>query len=322
MRILFLGSGEFAIPTFRSIRKDGHEIVMVVTQPDKVRGRGREPTPTPAKAAALEAGVPVLSPPNVNAPDVVNELMRLEPDLAYVAAFGQKIGNELLEAFPAGIINLHGSLLPALRGAGPIQWSIINGDLETGVTVFRIVEKMDAGPILMQRQTAIGPDETADELHDRLARIGCDAAREAIRALEADPRLPGAPQDHTKATRAPKLKKADGDISFDESAAVLSRRICGLWSWPGARCRFRSADGVRDERVTLARAVPYEGKASPADSPEALGRVTDMMAVQAADREMSVLEIKPDNGRLMSWRDFLNGRRVRPGDRFGPIEGA
>jgi methionyl-tRNA formyltransferase len=193
MRILFLGSGEFALPTFRSIREDNHQIVTLVTQPDKVRGRGRRTSPTPVKAAALEAGVPVLTPPDVNAPEVVDQIRSLNADLAYAAAFGQKIGPELLEAFPAGIINLHASLLPALRGAGPIQWSIINGDRNTGVTVFRIVEKMDAGPILVQRQTAIGPDETADELHDRLARIGCDAAREALKALEADPALPGTP---------------------------------------------------------------------------------------------------------------------------------
>src|SRR5207247_533564 len=148
----------------------------------------------------------------------------LHADLGYVAAFGQKIGAVLLQdagcslqsaVFRCGMINLHASLLPALRGAAPIQWAIINGHEQTGVTVFRLVERMDAGPILTQRQTAIGPDETADELHDRLARIGCDAVRAALRELEADPKRPGTAQDDSKATLAPKLKKTDRQIAFD-----------------------------------------------------------------------------------------------------------
>lgn len=320
MRILFFGSGEFAIPTFDSIAADGHDIVTVVTQPDKARGRGKTPKPTPLKAAALESNVPVLSPVDVNTTDIVSHLKSLNADLAYVAAFGQKIGQELLQAFPAGMINLHGSLLPALRGAAPIQWSVINGDSEAGVTVFRLVEKMDAGPILTQRSTAIGIDETADELHDRLARIGCDAVREAIKMLEADPGQPGTTQDATKVTFAPKLKKSDGHITFDQPVQKLAHRICGLWSWPGATCRFQSADGKRDEVVTLARAIPYEGKSSAAASPDDVSRITEVMGVQTLDGELSILEIKPAGGKLMTWRDYVNGRHVQPGDRLVSLQ--
>ncbi|MCG8409581.1 MAG: methionyl-tRNA formyltransferase [Phycisphaerales bacterium] len=319
MRILFFGSGEFAIPTFDSIRSDGHDIVTVVTQPDKARGRGKTPKPTPIKAAALEANVPVVSPEDVNVPDVVEHLKSLKADLAYVAAFGQKIGGELLDAFPAGMINLHGSLLPALRGAAPIQWSVINGDTEAGVTVFRLVEKMDAGPIITQRSTAIGSDETADELHDRLARIGCDAVRDALKLLDANPNLPGTQQDASKITFAPKLKKTDGQIAFDQPVQSLAHRICGLWSWPGATCRFQSADGKRDESVTLARAVPYEGKTSKPASRHDVGRISNVMSVQTLDSELAILEIKPAGGKLMSWRDYVNGRHVQPGDRFVPL---
>lgn len=320
MRILFFGSGAFAVPTFDSIRADGHEIVAVVTQPDKVRGRGSKTTPTPVKAAALDAGVAVVDSPNVNAPDIVSHLKSLEAELAYVAAYGQKIGQPLLEAFPAGIVNLHGSLLPALRGAAPIQWSILNGTAEAGVTVFRLVEKMDAGPILVQRRTAVGKDETADELHDRLARIGCDAVRATIELLEANPAHPGTPQDAGRVTFAPKLKKTDGRIDFDRPVDELACRIRGLWSWPGAVCRFQSDDGRRDEVVTLARAIPYEGKNAPAASPDALGRISEVMGVQARDSELALLEIKPAGGRLMTWQDFVNGRHVKPGDRFLPLE--
>lgn len=319
MRILFFGSGEFAIPTLRSIADGGHEIAAVVTQPDRPRGRGKEMSPTPVKSAAIDRGLSVLATDDVNGAEITENLKSLSADLAYVAAFGQKIGKELLSAFPVGIVNLHASLLPALRGAAPINWAIINGDEETGVTVFRLVEKMDAGPILVQRSTVIGDVETADELHDRLARIGCDAVRATLELLAAQPDTPGTPQDPAKATIAPKLSKNDGHIAFDQPAAQLANRILGLWSWPGAACRYCSADGRRDEIVTLARARPYEGRTTPAGAEEA-GRITDVLSVRAADGELEILEIKPAGGRLMPWQDFVNGRHVAEGDRLMPIE--
>jgi methionyl-tRNA formyltransferase len=320
MRILFFGSGEFAIPTLRSIAEDGHEIVAVVTQPDRPRARGKELSPTPVKTAAIERGHSVLTSENVNAADWTARLTSLGADLAYVAAFGQKIGNGLLNAFPAGIVNLHASLLPALRGAAPINWAIINGDATTGVSVFRIVEKMDAGPVLIQRRTDIGDIETSDELHDRLARIGCDAVRAALELLTADPHTPGTSQDATKATTAPKLSKADGQIRFDQPASKLADRILGLWSWPGATCRYQSEDGRRNEVLTLARARPYEGHAPRPRSAEEIGRITDVLSVQAGEGELEILEIKPAGGRVMSWQDFVNGRHVRAGDRLVAVE--
>jgi len=320
MRVLFFGSGDFAVPTFRSIREDGHEIVTAVTQPDKPRGRGQDASPTPVKRAAMEYGIPVISPANVNDPSVVDQLLALRAELAYVAAFGQKIGSRLLTGFPVGIVNLHASLLPELRGAAPIQWAVIRGYQETGVTVFRLVEKMDAGSILVQRRTDIGAAETADELHDRLARIGCDAVRAILEQLSRDPMTPGVPQDHARATLAPKLKKTDGWIRFGCPMRELSCRIRGLWSWPGAQCRFVSGDGSRDEIVTIARAVPYEGRVTAAAASNECGRITPMMSVQVLGGEITILQVKPANGRLMGWQDFVNGRHVKPGDRFVAIE--
>lgn len=320
MRVLFFGSGEFAVPTLFSISHDGHEIVAVVSQPDKPRGRGQDMLPTPVKREALELGLPVVTPPDVNAVEVVAHLKSLNADLAYVAAFGQKIGPDLLDAFPVGIVNLHASLLPALRGAAPIQRAVMNGLAETGVTIFRLVEKMDAGPILVQRRTAIAPDETADELHERLSRIGCDAVRAALVDLEKNPSNPGTAQDTEKVTYAPKLTKADGAIRFDETAQSLAKRICGLWSWPGAMCRYQSADGKRDEQVTIGRALPYTIRTRSATSPEECGRINDMMRVQVADADLEISEIKPAGGRLMAWRDFVNGRHVQEGDRFVPVQ--
>jgi methionyl-tRNA formyltransferase len=331
MRIVFFGSSRFGLPTFDSIRGDGHEIALVVTQPDKPRGRHLALSPTVIHAAADEAGLPVICPGDVNAPDVVERIRACRADVGYVAAFGQKIGVAVREAFAAGAVNLHGSLLPAWRGAAPVQRAVMNGDVETGVTVFRLVDRMDAGPTLVQRRTAIGEDETADELHDRLAHIGCDAVRAALALLSRDPKTHGVAQDESAATRAPKLTKADGLIRFDAPAARVAHRICGLWSWPGAQCRFVSEDGRRDERVTLARARTCEARPgqatrssaagdSGAAAAEKPGSVTDVLGVQAGDGEINILEIKPSGGRLMNWPDYVNGRHVRPGDRFVPLE--
>lgn len=316
MRIIFFGSGSFAIPTLRSITHEGHEVLCVVSQPDRPSGRGKGVTPTPLKREALELGLPVITLEDVNAPDCVARWTALPADLGYVAAFGQKIGPVLRSAYPAGMVNLHASLLPQLRGAAPVQWAIINGLTETGVSVFRLVEKMDAGPVLVQRRTQIAPEGTADELAERLARIGCDAVRAALDLLARDPKAPGTPQDPAGVTLAPKLKKSDGLIRFDATARVIERRVRGLWPWPGATCRFVSADGGREELVTLARARPYDVRTRPADSPDEIGRINEMMRVQVADAEMEVLQVKPAGGRLMNWQDFVNGRRVLPGDRF------
>jgi methionyl-tRNA formyltransferase len=317
MRVIFFGSGEFGIPTFRSLREDGHEIVAVVSQPDRPAGRGRRLQPTPLKAWAQNEDFSVDAPPDVNASDFVARLRSLNADLAYVASFGQKIGRDILTMFPVGIINLHGSLLPAYRGAAPVQWAVLRGEAETGVTVFRLVEQMDAGPILAQRRTRIGDDETADDLADRLARIGCDCLRGALERLAADPYDPGDPQDDRAATRAPRLKKSDGFIDFARPAREVARRINGLWSWPGAACDFVSADGARRETVTLARAAPCDEPPHEAAPP---GVLTPRHTVLTADGEIRLLEIKPAGGRLMDWQSFINGRHVRPGDRFfGPF---
>jgi methionyl-tRNA formyltransferase len=320
MRICFFGSGEFGLPTFDSLRNDGHEIVSIVTQPDRPAGRGKTVTPTPIKRAAQEKNLPVLDPANVNDPAVIASITALRADLAYVVAFGQKIGATLRETFPVGIVNLHASLLPAWRGAAPINWSILNADRHAGVSVFRLVEKMDAGPVLIQRSTEIGPDETADELHDRLSRIGCDAVRATLGLLSKDPGTPGAPQDESKVTLAPKLKKTDGYLRFDQGAAEISRRVRGLWSWPGASCRYLSADGRRDEIVTIAHAVPYQARPNTAATGNQCGRISDVLSVETSQGDLTIQQIKPAGGRLMTWEDFVNGRHVKPGDRFAPIE--
>lgn len=314
MRILFIGSGEFGVPTLRMLREKRHEIIGVVTQPDRPAGRGRHAQPTPIGEFAAKTGMTVIAPPKVNDAAVVEQIRGMNAELAVVVAFGQKIGKALLEMFPVGIVNLHGSLLPKLRGAAPVQWSIIQGHAEVGVTVFRIVERMDAGPMLSQRRTAPDPDETADELHDRLAAIGCDAVQGALERLARNPADPGDPQDESAVTLAPKLAKTDGLIDLSGPALELQHRINGLYSWPGARCRFVPHTG-KSEDVILARAMADDAAADPTPGDQ-IGRITERGGMLTGRGELAILDIQPQNGRKMDWHSFVNGRHVQPGDRF------
>jgi methionyl-tRNA formyltransferase len=310
-----MASGDFAIPTMRSLLDHGHELPLVVTQPDRGSGRGRKSQCTPTKANALELGLDVLATPNINDPAIVDRLRELRADLGLTIAFGQKVGAEVRGVFAHDCINLHASLLPRYRGAAPFQWCVINGDQETGVTTFRLVDRMDAGPIYVQRSTGLRPQERACELHDRLAAIGVDAVHATIEIFESDPGFEPVPQDDTLATKAPKIAKSDGDVRFDHAAEALVNKINGLWDWPGARCRFVSKSTGKTETVVLALAR-LGGNEKPAEPP---GSIDFRRQVAAADRFVEILEVKPSGGRLMPFEDYVNGRRIQPGDTFEPI---
>jgi methionyl-tRNA formyltransferase len=314
MRILFFGSGAFGVPSLSDLCRSNHEVCAVVTQPDRKSGRGRRSKATPIKDLAIEHGLTVIQPPDVNAEDAVGRAVSLQPDLAVVAAFGQRLGPALLAGLNHRAINLHASLLPKYRGAAPINWAIINGEQETGLTVFRLAEGMDTGAILVQHAVPILPDETAAELHDRLASLGPELVRTAVEmfADQADPG--GQQQDDSQASPAPKLGKSDGRIRFDQPAEQVARRIRGLWSWPGASCDFVSAESDRTEKVILARARPAQDTSGTPGQP---GTVGDDLTVGCAEGSFELLELKPAGGRLMAFKpDFVNGRRVKAGDRF------
>ncbi|RJP36382.1 MAG: methionyl-tRNA formyltransferase [Phycisphaerales bacterium] len=314
MRILFVGSGAFALPTLEWLMAGDHEIAAVVTQPARPSGRGRRVVRTPVGAVAQDAGLHVISPENVNDPSVIDELRSFQAVVAVTIAFGQLLRPPVLAALPGGFINLHASLLPKYRGAAPINWAILCGEERTGVTVFRIDRRMDAGPILTSRWTLIKPEETASELHDRLAAIGVDAVRAALLLFEGGADPPGHPQDDTAATRAPKLSKADGAVDFSRPAGEVACRIRGLWSWPAASARFEASDG-RWENVQLARARVAETDEVP-DIPA--GKLDDRLYVAAGGGFVELLEIKPASGKVMTWREYVNGRHVRAGDRLAP----
>jgi methionyl-tRNA formyltransferase len=326
MRLVLLASGAFAAPTIRWLAESEHGIALVVTQPARGSGRGRRTTPTPVKVLADERGLPVVEVENVNTREFIEKVRSLDAPLMLAIAFGQKLGPEFLAATSGGAINLHASLLPKYRGAAPINWAVVRGERETGCTVFRIVSRMDAGPILAKSSTPIEPDETAGELHDRLADLGVQTVRDALALFAGGVNPPGTPQDEAQTTLAPKLKKPDGFIDFARPARSIVDLIRGMTPWPGATARFVAASG-RSEVVTIIRIHPSPDSAAPdtplppplasGDTGELQpGSIDDRLLVAVGDGFVRIVEIKPASGRTMSWTDFVNGRHLLLGDRF------
>lgn len=310
MRVVVLASGAFAGPSIRWLASSGHEIPLLITQPSRGSGRGRKPTPTPAKLLADELGIPCVECENVNSPDFVERVRDLKPFVMLVIAFGQKLGSEFLSASPGGAINLHASLLPKYRGAAPINWALARGETTTGCTVFRIVSRMDGGPILAQDALEIDPNETAGALHDRLAVLGARSVESALAQFE-NGRIPdGAAQDDRLATLAPKLKKSDGQIDFSQDAQAILCRIRAMTPWPGATTALKTEREIVP--LTIIAAAPTEF-ACDGLTP---GTLDSAFQVATQDYLIEIIEVQPSGGRVMRWRDFLNGRQVRPGDRF------
>jgi methionyl-tRNA formyltransferase len=262
---------------------------------------------------AAANNLPVRPAADINEPSVVEAIRQLRPELIFVVDFGQKIGPEVCQAAPHGAVNLHGSLLPELRGAAPINWAIIRGYRETGVTTFRIVEKMDAGTMFLQRSTAITPDETADDLRHRLADLGCQTVLETL-GLFAAGWSAGVEQDHSKATKAPKLKKHDGVIAWSADAVTIRNLIHGTWPWPGGQGEFVSAAG-KVVPVLIARVAVLEQDAC---SPP--GTIEHDHTVATGKGRLAIRQIKPSGGRLMNWQDFINGYRATPGSLFRSVQ--
>jgi len=320
MKLVFFGSGDFGLPTRRALREGHasapnarHEVVLVVTQPDRPAGRGKKTTPTPVRAWCDAHHVPVLPIDQVNDGAVVERIVETGARLGVGAGFGQKIGPGILQGLPGGCINLHASLLPRYRGASPIHRAILNGDAVTGVTVFRLVERMDAGSILSRRETTIGETETAGELHDRLAaELGPEAVLEAVAMFEGGQEPAGQAQDESQATKAPKLRKADGVIDWSRPAAEAARLIHGMCPWPGATATFTAHRSGKTELVTILRARVVQEV--PEGEP---GTMTETLLVRCGEGALRILEIKPAGSRAMDWQDFVNGRHVCAEDRFG-----
>ena len=308
MRIVFLGSGAFALPCFAALLDAGHDVAALVTQPDKERGRGRRLAPPPLKPAAERRGVPVLQPPRIKDPAAREELRRLSPELQVVVAYGQILPRSVIEIAPRGTVNVHASLLPRLRGAAPIQWAIANGETETGVTTMLIDEGLDTGPILLARPTPIGAEETAADLEPRLARLGAEVLLETVAGLAAGTLVPR-PQDDPRATLAPLLKKEDGRLDWSCPAPALSRRVRGFHPWPGT---YTSHDGRLVKVLRTREEAPGPGEPGVVVS---VGR--DGLVVGCGDgTRLRLLEVQPENRRAMAASAFVAGARLAPGSRF------
>jgi methionyl-tRNA formyltransferase len=318
MRIVFLGSGAFAIPSLERLLEAGHAVAAVVCPPDREKGRGRALAPPPLKPAAQARGVPILQPRRIKDPEAQEALRALSPELQVVVAYGQILPRSVIEIPPRRTVNVHGSLLPLYRGAAPIQWAIAAGETETGVTTMLIDEGLDTGPILLARSLAIGPEETAEELEPRLARLGADLLLETVRGLAEGTVVPR-PQDHSRATQAPMLRKEDGRIDWSRPALVLARRVRAFEPWPGSTTTLEGK-GVKVVRARVAE--PGAGEPGPAEKDEGgPGSVT------AVDREgivvacgdgtrLRLLDVQPESRRAMSAAAFAAGARLRPGARF------
>jgi methionyl-tRNA formyltransferase len=307
MKVLFYGTPDFALPTLEALLAR-HQVVAVVTQPDRPAHRGRRLTPPPVKQRAQAAGVPVLQPARLREPGWAERLAEFRPDVAVVAAFGQILPRAVLDVPARGSINVHASLLPRYRGAAPVAWAIIRGERETGITTFQMDEGLDTGPILLQRATAIDPEETAGELARRLAELGAQVLIETLERLDA---LVPVPQRHEEATLAPRLTKRDGYVDWERPAAELVNLVRGCNPWPGALALTE-----RGIRLTIWRArAAGQGRL---DAPGRLSPLDGTLAVATGEGALVPVEVQPENRRAMPWQEYLRGARLEPGARFLP----
>jgi methionyl-tRNA formyltransferase len=324
LRLLYFGTPAFAVPTLVTLAGSAHEIVAVVTQPDRPRGRGPKVMPEAVKTAALERGFRVLQPTRLKDPNLLDELRALRPDLGIVAAYGRILPDELLALPRLGIINVHASLLPRWRGAAPVHRAILAGDTTTGVTIMRVVSALDAGPMLAKVTVAIDPNETSVELERRLAAVGADALVATVDRLAGvgsatvssaglQSRVTEEPQDETLATYAPKLERRDSQIDWTRPAAAIHNQIRGLHPWPLA------AAELRGKRLLLLRSELGADEVSGTTPGIVAGVTADTIDVAAGSGLVRLLALQPEGRSPMSVRAFLSGHRVVAGDRFAPV---
>jgi methionyl-tRNA formyltransferase len=300
MRVVFLGTPEFAVPTVDALRRAGHEILAVVAQPDRPAGRGQALRAPATKAWAEAHRVPVLQPVKVRDGTLAAALAALRPDVLVVTAYGRILGRDLLDLAPYGAVNVHASILPRWRGAAPIQWAVTSGDGETGVSIMQMDEGLDTGDVLLTRTLAIGAEETAEALAPRLAALGGQAIVEALALLQAGALVP-VRQDAARHTLAPILEKGHGRLDFARPAAELAILVRGMTPWPGA---FTALDG-NGLKVHAARAAA--GAAHPGRPGEARGVGGALRVTCGGGTALDLLELQPEGRRRMAAADFLNG---------------
>lgn len=309
LKIVFMGTPDFAVPALDALVRAGHEIQLVITQPDRPKGRGKKLAPPPVKIRAEEYGLRVYQPENMKGDEQYEAIKILSPDAFVVVAYGHILPVRILEIPRLGPVNIHASLLPKYRGAAPIQWSIINGDEKTGITTMFMEKGMDTGAILLQEATDIKNEDTSELLHDRLSEIGSDLILKTLEGLEDGSLIP-VPQDHEKSTLAPMLKKEFGRIKWTDSIAKIDCLIRGVTPWPGA---FTELDATV---YKIIKAIPVSMDVLAAKPGEVVSESRSELVVAANDGCISIIEIQGASGKRLGIREFLAGNKIPKGSVF------
>jgi methionyl-tRNA formyltransferase len=309
MMVIFMGTPSFAVPTLQAIHESEHELIGVVTQPDRPRGRGRKVRISPVKELAMALRLPVIQPHTTKDNAFIGEVRRMSPDLIVVAAYGRILTRDLLNIPPLGCINIHASLLPKYRGAAPIQWAIVNGERKTGVTIMKMDEGMDTGDILMVQEVEIRDEDTAQSLHDRLARVGAGLIVKAMDGLEKKT-LQSIPQNHRQASYAPQLGKEDGLIDWSLEALAILNRIRGFNPWPGAFTYLKGS-----------RLKIFNGEVIHEEAREEPGTVVQSgpkgVKVTTGKGSLLIKEVQLEGRKRMPMGEFIIGNEIRPGTKMG-----
>ena len=320
MRLVFMGTPDFAVPALRALVSGGHDVVGVFTQPDRPSGRGKKLKPSPLKVAAEELGLAVFQPEKIKTPEGIQQLRALAPDCIIVVAYGQILSREILQMPSRGCINAHASLLPAYRGAAPIHWAVMMGETHTGVTTMLMDEGLDTGDMLLKREVLISNEATTGEIHDKLAVLGGELLIDTLNELKMGS-LIATPQTGIS-NYAPLLKREHERLDWSRRAVELHDQIRGLNPWPGAFATFRG------ENLKIWRSTPFLlpdqdletealSKAATADTGQILQVLEDSLVVQTGDGVLRILEVQPAGKRTMPARDFFNGRHGQVGEKLG-----
>lgn len=309
LRLVFFGTPAFAVPTLSALQASAHTLVGVVTQPDRRRGRGQHVAPEAVKRAAADYGLPLLQPESLKDAAFLSALEHLAADLGVVVAYGRILPARVLATPTLGLINVHASMLPRWRGAAPIHRAILAGDETTGVTIMRVVQQLDAGPVLLSEETPIGPNETSEELSHRLAAIGADLIVRAVDGLAAG-HVKDVAQDAARASYAARLERRESGIEWSRPARAIHNQIRGLQPWPMAGAL------LGDKRVFFVRSEVGADAPADAEPGTVIAVTTDALVVAALPGTVRITEIQPEGRRSMTTRAFLGGRHVVAGDRF------
>jgi methionyl-tRNA formyltransferase len=309
VKIVFMGTPDFAVPSLVALSDSGEDVIAVVTQPDRPKGRKQILTPPPVKERAEKLSYPVFQPEKVRDPSFIDQMKALSPDLMVVVAFGQILPQALLDVPPLGCINVHASLLPKFRGAAPVHWALIEGERETGVTTMLLDAGMDTGPMLIKRSLPILPDDTGISLSQKLSTLGATALIETLEKLKKRSLQP-IPQNSEEATYAPILKKKDGEVNWNEPAVRIERKWRALTLWPGMFTYYRKS-------LIKLNSVKVSRETTQASPGEVISVENRAIIVATGEGGLEILELQPENGRRMPVSQYLLGHPLMKGEKFG-----